>query len=175
MTPCLVAGTLDGLPTDVLIKLKAADTDYMGYKKNLQKFGVEAGLGNVSDARGMLSKFAKLSDESFATKVFETNEIVNQLQFFKEKFPEQYDLARRFRKQEIYNASVNHLMGKNGEFDAGKFPNETRKLSPEARQAIFLDTHNQIIDDMQKVYEVISGNPYPLGTAAAGQPPGSFL
>ena len=161
-----LAGTPDRLPTDVLEKLKAADTDYMGYKKNLQEFGVEAGLGNVSDARGMLSKFAKLSDESFATKVFDTND-VNQLQFFKEKFPEQYDLARRFKKQEIYNASVNHSMGKNGEFDAGKFLNQTRKLSPEARQAIFLDSHNQIIDDMQKVYEAIPGNPNPSGTAAA--------
>lgn len=147
-------------------EIKATDAAYAAYKKKLKDFGVEAGLGNVNSARGMLERFGKLSDEAFAKKIFDTNDI-NQLGFFKQNFPKEYDLARRFKLKEIYDDSINHAMGKNGKFEVGKFLRQVGKLSPEAQNELFQGVGAQTISDARSIFEAIPGTPNSSGTSYA--------
>lgn len=150
-------------------KLKATDQQYMAYKNRLKNMGVESGIGKLNSARDLLQRFGKLSDETFATKIFDTNDI-NQLNFFKEHFPEQFEAARQFKLKDIYDNSINHAQGKNGRFEVGKFLNQVRddKLSPEAKELLFQDpAHIQTIKDLQLAHESTPGIVNPSGTAKA--------
>lgn len=151
----------------VLDELRSADELYSGYKTKLKDFGVEAGLGSINNARGMLERFKKTSDESFVNKVLDTKD-VNQMEFFKRNFPEQFELAKKYNLREIYEKSINEARGKNGEFDVGKFLRQTddTKLPAEAKKVLFGDK-SAIIDDVRTIYRAIPGDLNPSGTAAA--------
>lgn len=155
------------VPEETLSKLKSTDTGYAQYKKHLKDFGVESGVGNVNNARQMLDRFSKMSDESFAKRIFDPNDL-NQLNFFKQNFPEQFDLARRYKLKEILENSIAEGQGKNGQFDVSKFLNQVsdRKMNPEARDILFAGNAEKI-RDIKTVFRSMPGNPNPSGTAAA--------
>lgn len=160
------AQALKDLPPEIVPKLKALDLRYTAYKQKLKQLGVEAGIGNVGNARSLLEKFAKSSDESFAKKIFDVDDI-NQLKFFKQNFPEQFSEALKFKKSDILEASTSLAQGKNKELDIGKFLGQVRKLGPEAQDMIFGPSFAQRLADIETVYHAIPGNPNPSGTAAA--------
>jgi hypothetical protein len=147
---------------EVIDDIRLTDKQYRSLKTKLKDLGTEAGLGNVGSARVLAEKFAKSSDESLATKIFDTNDI-NQLNFFKKNFPEQYELALSYKKKEILENSISHAQGKNGDFDLSKFLTQVRKLSPEAKLEIF-GSAVQSIDDIKLIYQAMPGRVGPSGT-----------
>lgn len=151
----------------VLKRIRDADTNYRAIKDKLKAFGVEAGLGNVNSARDLLKRFEKISNENFATRVFDLND-VNQLRFMRQMFPEQYNLARRYKLQDLYEKSLDMGRGKGGKFDIGKFLRQVddTKLGPEAREMLF-ETGIDTIKDLRTIYSAMPADINPSGTAGA--------
>lgn len=148
-------------------RIKAADEAYAGYKKGLKTLGTEGGLGNPNSARALLERFSKISDENFASRIFDTNDI-NQMRFFKERFPKEFDLARRFKLKEIAEKSLSEAQGSNGKFQIGTFLRELsdKKMNPEAREML-LGGHFEKLQDIKNVFQALPGNPNPSGTSSA--------
>lgn len=145
--------------------IRETDAAYRELKNKLLQTGTEAGLGKIGSVNKLLEKFTKLSDESFARRIFDTNDI-NQLNYFKENFPKQFELARQFKLGEIKDASMNYAQGKNGRFEIGRYLRQTRDLSPEAKEILFSGQH-QKMNDINTIYMAMPGNANPSGTAAA--------
>jgi hypothetical protein len=167
------AAELSGMPegakiaAETIEQLKSTDKAYKTYKDKLSSIGVETGTGKINSARAMLERFGKLSDESFSKKILDPNDI-NQMMFFKEKFPELFELARRFKQGEIYENSISEAMGKRGKFEIGKFLSQIseKKMNPEALEMLFPGM-GQKIQDLRNVYRAIPGVANPSGTAKA--------
>lgn len=138
---------------EVLEKIQQADLSYANYKNKLKALGVEAGIGKINNARGLLESFAKSSDESFASKIFDTGD-VNQLKFFKDNFPKEFELARRYKLREIAEKSINEAQGARGQFSLGKFLSQVSdvKMNPEAREVLF-PGHTQTIQDLRTIHQ----------------------
>lgn len=147
--------------------IKDTDKAYREYKNKLTSVGREAGIGKVGNARVLLDKFSNLSDESFATKVFDLGDI-NQLNYFKENFPKEFELARRYKLREIAEKSIDQAQGKNGQLSVGKLLRQIGddKMNPEARELLFQGNH-QKIQDLRTIFQAMPGNANPSGTAAA--------
>lgn len=153
---------------DVLERIKAADTAYGTYKQSLKGLGVEAGLGTPNNARALLDRFSKVSDEGLANRFFDINDS-GSLQYLKENFPEQFDLARRLKLRDIYEKSLDEAQGKNGKFDIGKFLRQfsDKKMGPEARELLLNGTNAEKLQDIKNIYSAMPGNPNPSGTSYA--------
>lgn len=151
---------------DTLQKIKNLDLQYADYKNLLQRMGVESGVGQrIGSARQLLDKYANLSDESFIkSKRFLDPNDINQMQFMKQNFPEQYELAASRLKQDIYDNTLSNKAGENKAFRLDKFNNEMNKLRPNAKIALFGEDGAQKIADIQTMHGAIPGNPSPTLT-----------
>lgn len=161
------AAEAKGISAQTIDEVRGADKAYREFKGNLKKFGVEAGLGNLGTARQLVEKFAKLSDEQFASRLFDTGDL-NQLKYIKDKFPEQFELARRYKLKDILEKSVSAAQGRNSGFDIGKYLNQLSdvKMGPEARD-LLMAGNSQSLQDIKTIYRAMPGNANPSGTAAA--------
>lgn len=147
--------------------IKEADTAYRAYKEKLTAFGREAGIGKVGSARSLLDKFKGLSDEALATKVFDMNDL-NQLNFFKENFPKEFELARRYKLKELLQKSIPESLGNNGQINIGKVLRLTGDdaMNPEAREILFAGNKEKI-QDIRTLFGSATKNLNPPNTGAA--------
>lgn len=155
------------ISSQTIQEVREADALYRGYKERVLNLGREAGLGNTGDVRTLLEKFKRLPDEAFATKIFDAGDI-NQLKFFKDKFPKQFELARSYKLKEIGEKSIDEGQGKNGKFSVGKYLRQLSdtKMNPEARE-ILLGENLQKFLDVKTLFQALPENFNPSGTAAA--------
>lgn len=153
-------------PEDVA-KYYAANDGYAAIKQKLQKAGVEAGLGNINNVDSLLKRFDKISNENFAGRFFDKND-VNQLLYFKENYPDLFNLSRRYIKSEMYEKSIDTATGKLRKFDYTKFLDqiEDKRLGPEARELLFPGM-GQKIEDLKLIRSAIPGVVNPSGTSKA--------
>jgi hypothetical protein len=162
----LAGAEAKSLSSAMIREIKDTDNAYRLYKGKLKDLGTEAALGNLGSARQLLEKFKKLPDEALAKRIFDTNDI-NQLNFFKERFPKQFELARRFKKKELLEGSVSQAMGRNSEFDIGSYLRKVEKLGPEAKQVLFDEADLQILADSKLAFRTMPANFNTSNTAAA--------
>lgn len=143
-----------GVSAEIIAQLRKTDAEYAALKQNLERAGVETGVGNINNARAMVERFGKLSDESFVNKFFDPKDI-NQLNYLKENFPQQFEAARKFKLKEIADASKSSAQGKEGRFEIGKFLNQVsneKKISPEALE-LLIPGGQQAIKDIQTLHQ----------------------
>lgn len=142
----------------IIESIRDTDAKYRNLKARLQQLGVESGNGKLNSVGDLLKRFGKISDESMVGKILDVNDI-NQMRFFKENFPEQFELARQAKLQEIYEKSIIHVQGEKGRFDTGNFLRQVRKMTPEAREIVFgRELTPERLEDINTVYENIPGN-----------------
>lgn len=147
--------------------IRTTDKGYRAVKDNIRKLGVEGGLGNLGSARQLIEKFEKLPDENLAKRFFDLGD-VNQLKYFKEKFPKEFELGRRYKLKEVLENSISEAQGKNGRFEVGRYLRQLSdtKLGPEARE-ILMGGHTEAANDIRTLFQALPGNANPSGTAAA--------
>lgn len=154
-----------------LDEIKAADTAYRAYKTKLSSLGDEASLGKIGSARKLLEKLEKLPDEKIAQRIFDVKDS-GQLNFFRENFPRAFEIARKYRLQEIYENSLEQGQGKNAKFSVQKYLNQLRddgskKVGPESLQYLMDPARQQKLQDIRLVFQHMPGNPNPSGTSYA--------
>ena len=154
---------------DTILKLRAADADYAGYKALLKQLGVEGGLGKPGTARGLLEKFKSISNENFAkNRIFDPQDY-DALKFFKQNFPEQFNLARQLKLSDIAEKSLSEAQGKGAQFEIGTFLRQVsdKKMGPEVRDLLFGADKVAKLNDIKTIFQAIPGNPNPSGTSYA--------
>jgi hypothetical protein len=150
-------------------KVVATDAEYSAYKTLLRELGVEGGFGKTGTARGLLEKFKSLPNESFSrNRIFDPQDY-DALKFFQQNFPEQFDLAKRFKLAGILEKSISQGQGKNGQFEVGSFLRQISdsKMGPEVREMLFGPEGVKKILDVKNIYQAMPGNPNPSGTSYA--------
>lgn len=137
--------------------LRANDQAYRSLKQKLNKLGVEGGLGKVGSARQLADKFSKLSDENLAKRFFDLND-VNQLKFFKETFPKEFELARRYKLREILENSASERQGDNGVLAVDKYLRQLsdKNIGSEAREMLF-SGNSEKIKNIRTAYQAMPG------------------
>lgn len=148
--------------------IKLTDAQYAGFQNSLKQLGVEGGLGKPNNARALLARFNDLSDESFADKGFDPND-VRSTQFFKENFPDVYDNSRRFKLAQIQDASIDNTQGKSKAFSIAKYLTQIRKLgaqSPEALENLWGQDGQANLNTYKNIDLVHSAIPAPQNTSA---------
>lgn len=154
------------ISSETIQEIRETDKAYRAYKEKLMSTGREAGIGKIGSARVLLEKLKGISDESFASKLFDMGDI-NQLNYFKEHFPKQFELARRYKLKDIFDKSIDTAQGGGNKFQVSKLLSQVHdaKMNPEARQLLFAG-HTQDLADLQTVFGRIPKNYNPSGTAA---------
>ncbi len=152
-----------------LMKLRKLDSEWGAHKQQLLQLGNEAGLGKPSSTRTLLNQLNQVSSESLTKKFLDAQD-VNSLKFIKENFPEQFDVARKYKLREIQDAVETLAKGRNKAIDTGAFLNQIKdsKMGPEAKTMIFDGVNPQHLKDIELLYTGALPPNYNLsGTAAA--------
>lgn len=157
---------LEGANPEAGVKIAAADAKYAALQKDLQSFTQEAGIGGSNNANKLLARFGKIPYENFPGKVFNPNDI-SSMQYFKQAFPKEFELARRLKLADIAENSISEAQGKNSQFQVGSFLRQLsdKKLGPEARSMLLDGKNLEKLNDIQNVYRSIPGNPNPSNTS----------
>lgn len=155
------------ISSKVINEIRGVNAAKSSYLEKLKSLGIESGLGKIEDARMLLDKLKKLPTETWAKRIFDTGD-VNQLNFFKQNFPEEFELARRFKLKEIAQHATSNAQGANKDFNIGSFLNKVREsnLGPEAREMLF-QGHGQTLKDIETLYGAMPGEFNAPNTAAA--------
>lgn len=155
------------ISAETIQQLRETDAAYRLYKEKLKNVGVEAGLGNIGSARKLLDQMAKRSSESWSSRIFNAGD-VEQTRFFKENFPDEFELARKYKLKDILEKSISEAQGRNGAFDVGSFLRQLSdtKYGPEARDMLLGDKSQKLMD-IKTMYQAMPGVANPSGTAAA--------
>lgn len=150
-------------------ELRKADAMYAAYKKDLSRLGVEAGLGNIESAGKLFAQSEKRSTESWATRIMDTGDL-DQMNYFKEKYPQEFELARKYKLQTIAQKATSTAQGENGKLDLSKYLTQLdeSKYGPEARKLLLNTPENlQKWNDIRDLYRASPGIMNPPNTAAS--------
>lgn len=160
----VVNGHISG---DDVAKFYLADNSYAGIKRDLQQLGAEAGLGKINNARTLLKRLDNVSNENFAKRFFNPDDY-EQLKFFKEKYPELFDLSRRRLLSDIHEKSIDTGTGQMRKFNHNKALDliEDKKISAEARYMLFPGKSRQI-ENLRNIRSAIPKVVNPSGTTRA--------
>lgn len=155
------------ISSETIQRIKGLDKDYAAFKGQLKDFARESGTKNVGSTKQLLDVMGKYSDEDFAKRLFDVND-VNQLKYFEENHPKEFELARRYKLKEIYEKSLDESQGGGGKFSLGKFLGQLTddKINPEPRNILFKG-HGETIADLRTLFRNIPKNYNPSGTAPA--------
>lgn len=165
-----------GVTSSNLQTLKDLDSQWAAHKEKLLELGNQAGLGKPSSTRTLANKLETISSEALTKKLLDSQD-VNALRAIKEAFPEEFNIARRYKLKEIQDASTSTAKGRNRAIDTGSFLNQIKdsKMGPEARSLIFEGKSPQMLKDIDTLYTgALPPNFNPSGTASSISVAGLF-
>lgn len=154
------------ISAELIDKIRTLDRDYAKGKKLAAQLGVEGSFGKVGGARDLIKKLGNLANEDLPKKFFDLND-VNQLKFMQEQFPQQYELARRYKLKDILEKSIDESQGARGKLNPYKYLDQLKdtKIGPEAK-ALLLAGHLEKENAIRTVYRSVPGNFNISNTAA---------
>jgi hypothetical protein len=121
----------DDIGMDLISELKGARKGYRELAQDLSGVSKDARLRGLGGPKGFLDELEGVPSEKIQDKFFNP-ENNRQLQFLKEKFPEEFDLLRQGKIKELADGSQQA-----GEFSTAKFIKEAKKVTPESQEILF--------------------------------------
>lgn len=143
---------------EMLKELQQANKTYSNVSKSLQEIAKNSGMGKVQSYGDFIRKMEALPDEKFVSRLFNPANVKN-LKAVKKQFPEAYEALRQAKVSEIYNKSVTK-----GEVSIPKLLANAKKMSPEARELVFGKQSDEVIKDIEMVYNSMYQKVGPSGT-----------
>ncbi len=163
----------DPIAAETIARLRQLDSDYAIDKAETMQTGQALGVGNTKNIGALAAKLEKLNlkDESLAGKVFDPDN-VEKTKFFKDTYPDQYEIARKAKLKEILEKSIDTSQGGREKFSVQRFMTQLndKNMNPEPREMLFPGQAEKIHD----IRTVQSNFPGPFNTSNTAAALGFF-
>lgn len=157
-------GQGDKIGKEIVGQLKEARSKYRGLAEDLNEVSEAARVKMRSGPSAFLDDLESIPSERISDK-FMSLENNRQMQAIAQKFPEEYQMLKSGRIKEIADAMIDNSMSGQGKVSTQKFLNEVRKLTPEAKSALF-GGNLDLIKNIETVQRSLPRNFNPSGTAS---------
>lgn len=150
---------------ELISDLKGARKGYKGLATDLNAIAENTRVKFQGGPAAYLDRIEAIPNEQIQQKFFNT-ENLRQLQGLKEKFPEQFDLLRQGKLQDIVESSLKPVSQGDAGVSSVKFINQVNKLNPEAKQLLFGESGVKVLSDIETVQRSMPKNFNPSGTGS---------
>jgi hypothetical protein len=151
------------LARDLLGELYEANKGWQKLSTLVEEVGEKGKVGRVRSIDDLLDRLDRVPSEKLAEKLYNPNS-VDLLKFMKQEFPEQAELMRKLKLQDVINASTDP---RTGEMSIPKLVKATDKFSPEVKQEIFGTMGSRTLKNIKTLYQSSPKMMGPSGTAQA--------
>lgn len=157
--PATAAGASQGknVANEVINQLKDTNKGYRALMEESQKIAKSAGVKAKSPG-AFLDAIEDVKSEDLSKRMFNTKNYQG-LQDIKEALPDQFELLRKAKLDEIANKSMTK-----GELDPVKLVNSIRGMEKEARGVVFGEAGDKMLKDMKTVIDSTPSMMGPSGT-----------
>lgn len=138
--------------------LRGANKVYAEASQDLKEIAKLSGMGKVSNYADFTRKLESMSDEQMLQKMFRPNNEKLLLKVQK-SFPEAFESMKKAKMMELYSQSLTK-----GEISIPKLLNKAKNLSPSVKKMMFGDKSDQVIKDIETVYNSVPQRVGPSGT-----------
>lgn len=149
---------------EIISDLKGARKGYQELASDLNAIAENTRVKFQGGPSAYLDRVESIPNEQIQRKFFNT-ENLRQLEGLKSKFPEEFQLLKQGKLQEIVENSLKPVSQGDAGISSVKFINEVNKINPEAKKLLFGDAVN-LLKDIETVQRSMPKNFNPSGTGS---------
>lgn len=149
---------------EIISDLKGARKGYQELASDLSAIAENTRVKFQGGPSAYLDRVESIPNEQIQRKFFNT-ENLRQLEGLKSKFPEEFNLLKQGKLQEIVENSLKPVSQVDAGISSVKFINEVNKINPEAKKLLFGDAV-KLLKDIETVQRSMPKNFNPSGTAS---------
>lgn len=153
------------LGKEIITELKGARKGYQELASDLSSIAENTRVKFQGGPSAYLDRVEAIPNEKIQKSFFNT-ENLRQLENLKSKFPEEFNLLKQGKLQEVVENSMRPVSQGDAGVSSVKFINEVNKINSEAKKMLFGDAGVKVLSDIETVQRSMPKNFNPSGTGS---------